>query len=63
MVAGQKKEPTTVASRGFLSKLFLTSTRASGVAGYDDYQSYLSDVSKHFEDKIMGRLHRGQVLI
>jgi len=42
------KKPTTVASRGFLSKLNLTTTSADGVAYYDDqYQSGLSNVLDH----------------
>ena len=32
------KKPTTVASRGFLSKSVLTSTSAYGAANYDDDQ-------------------------
>src|SRR5580658_6999495 len=32
------KNPTTVASRGFLSKFSLFATRACGSVGYDDYQ-------------------------
>jgi len=34
--AGNKK-PTTVASRGCLSKYYLPSTNAYGIASYDDY--------------------------
>jgi len=34
-IAGANKKPTTVSSRGFLSK-FNLSTSAYGVAGYDD---------------------------
>jgi len=49
--AGNKK-PTAVASRGFLSKACLTSTSANGIAGYDDYQNYLSEFLKHCEPKI-----------
>jgi hypothetical protein len=43
-----KKKPTTVASRGFLSKFNLTSTRRHGVA-YDDNdrQHYLSNSINH----------------
>jgi hypothetical protein len=37
---GCKKRPTTVSSRGFLSKLFLSSTSAYGVASYDDDQQH-----------------------
>jgi hypothetical protein len=32
------KKPTTVASRGFLSKFNLASTSAHGAANNDDYQ-------------------------
>jgi hypothetical protein len=46
------KKPTAVASRGFLSKAFLTSTSPNGVANYDDDQGYLSNYSKHCEPKI-----------
>jgi len=44
----QRKKPTTVASRGFLSKFNLTSTRRHGVA-YDDNdrQRYLSNSINH----------------
>jgi len=40
------KKPTTVSSRGFLSKVYLT-TIANGVVSYDDYQCDLSKISKH----------------
>jgi hypothetical protein len=33
------KKPTTVSSRGFLSKVVLRATRPSGVVSYDDYQA------------------------
>jgi len=33
---GSNKKPTTVASRGFLSKFNLTTTSANGVVSYDD---------------------------
>ena len=33
------KKPTAVASRGFLSKAFSTSTSANGIASYDDDQN------------------------
>jgi hypothetical protein len=40
---GLNKKPTTVSSRGFLSKFYLT-TSADGVVSYnDDYQSDLSN--------------------
>jgi hypothetical protein len=40
---GPNKKPTTVSSRGFLSKFYLT-TSADGVVSYDDdYQSDLSN--------------------
>jgi len=32
------KKPTTVSSRGFLSKVALSATRPSGVVFYDDYE-------------------------
>jgi hypothetical protein len=56
------KKPTAVASRGFLSKSFLTSTSTDGVADYDDQNSqiYLSNISKHCERKIAARGARGQ---
>src|SRR3954464_7177671 len=41
------KKPTTVSSRGFLSKFRLRSTRTNGVANYDD-QQYLSNINKHW---------------
>ncbi|MCL4789860.1 MAG: hypothetical protein KJ070_24290 [Verrucomicrobia bacterium] len=45
---GPNKKPTTVASRGFLSKSGSTSTRADGIAAYDDYQqNNLSNCAKH----------------
>src|SRR5262245_29007827 len=47
------KKPTTVASRGFLSKFRLASTSpAGGADNYnDDLQQYLSNVSNHgFKD-------------
>ena len=34
------KKPTTVSSRGFLSKVALSATRPSGVVIYDDYLGY-----------------------
>jgi len=34
---GLNKKPTTVSSRGFLSKLNLTTTSADGVGNDDDY--------------------------
>jgi len=41
---GNTKKPTTVASRGFLSKSGLRSTRSYGIAAYDDdQQDYLSN--------------------
>ena len=46
------KKTTAVASRGFLSKAFSTSTSANGIARYDDCQNYLSNYSKHCEPKI-----------
>jgi hypothetical protein len=50
--AGNKK-PTTVASRGFLLKLFLLSTSSPGFAYYGDYQCYyLSNCCVHYESKI-----------
>jgi hypothetical protein len=49
--AGNKK-PTAVASRGFLSKAFSTSTSTNGVANYDDDPNYLSNFSIHYEQKI-----------
>jgi hypothetical protein len=40
------KKPTTVASRGFLSKLNSASTSAYGVANYDDdQQQNLSNIA------------------
>jgi len=40
-----KKKPTTVASRGFLSKLNSRSTSANGGVSYDDdQQSHLSNI-------------------
>jgi len=45
---GPNKKPTTVASRGFLSKSGSISTRADGVADYDDCQNNnLPNDSKH----------------
>jgi hypothetical protein len=56
--AGNKK-PTAVSSRGFLSKVFLTSTSANGVANDDDYyRYYLSNLSDHCELKIRERRPR-----
>jgi len=43
-VAEPNKKPTTVSSRGFLSKFSLT-TSANGVGYYDDQQDYLSNIS------------------
>ncbi|MEO5803265.1 MAG: hypothetical protein ABIR24_07020 [Verrucomicrobiota bacterium] len=34
------KKPTTVSSRGFLSKVALRATRPNGVVIYDDYLGY-----------------------
>ena len=42
-----KKKPTAVASRGFLSKAFSTSTSANGIAGYDDDQNDMSNYCIH----------------
>jgi hypothetical protein len=46
---GSNKKPTTVSSRGFLSKFNLTTTSANGVASYDDddCQHDLSVVVQH----------------
>jgi len=61
--AGNKK-PTAVASRGFLSKAFLTSTSANGIACYDDYyRYYLSNLSEHCERKIRAGRPKGQALL
>jgi hypothetical protein len=45
LAAVEYKKPTTVASRGFLSKSGLRSTRSYGIAAYDDddEQNYLSN--------------------
>lgn len=43
-VAAGNKKPTTVSSRGFLSKFILTTTKTNGVASYDDDQIDLSNV-------------------
>jgi hypothetical protein len=40
---GRNKKPTTVSSRGLLSKFCLT-TSANGVVSYDDQQSDLSNI-------------------
>jgi predicted negative regulator of RcsB-dependent stress response len=58
------KKPTTVASRGFLLKSWLTSTSADGVAGYDDDdpQENLPSLLKH-RGQITGWHRRGQALI
>jgi hypothetical protein len=51
LVAGASqvnKKPTTVASRGFLSKLRLLSTSADGGVAYNDYQrNNLSNIHSH----------------
>src|SRR5262245_33254816 len=44
------KKPTTVASRGFLSKSFPSSTSTNGAAYYDDQQVYLSNMTNHGAD-------------
>ena len=48
---GSNKKPTTVSSRGFLSKFNLTTTSANGVASYDDddCQHDLSVVVQHLQ--------------
>jgi len=45
VIAGANKKPTTVSSRGFLSKICLT-TSANGVVSYDDQQQ--DDLSNVF---------------
>jgi hypothetical protein len=40
LVVEINKKPTTVSSRGFLSKVALSATRPSGVVFYDDYPGY-----------------------
>ncbi|HEX3798259.1 MAG TPA: hypothetical protein VH413_06110 [Verrucomicrobiae bacterium] len=40
--ASHNKKPTTVASRGFLSKSVLASTSPGHAAYYDDYQDLLN---------------------
>ena len=35
-----------------LVEIALIATRANGIAGYDDYQNYLSNLSKHCESRI-----------
>src|SRR4051794_10517950 len=40
LVVEINKKPTTVSSRGFLSKVALSATRPSGIAIYDDYPGY-----------------------
>jgi hypothetical protein len=46
---GRIKKPTTVASRGFLSKFSSPSTNANGAANYDDYQqNVLSNTNQHW---------------
>jgi hypothetical protein len=48
LAAADIKKPTTVASRGFLSKFSSPSTNANGVANYDDYQQcILSNTNQH----------------
>ena len=51
------KKPTTVASRGFLSKSCSASTSPGGIAGYDDrdYQDLLN-IFNHFGESISGRV-------
>jgi hypothetical protein len=39
------KKPTTVASRGFLSKFGLVSTSHGGIAGYGDYNNCCQNLS------------------
>ncbi|HYG25140.1 MAG TPA: hypothetical protein VEH04_20420 [Verrucomicrobiae bacterium] len=49
--ARDNKKPTTVSSRGFLSKFFLLPTSTNGVVRYyyDDYaQDCLSDIAEHW---------------
>jgi hypothetical protein len=47
-----------------LVKIVSISTRANGLAYYEDYyRYYLSDISAHFELKIGNPLAKGQVLI
>jgi hypothetical protein len=49
-VAGgaDNKKPTTVSSRGFLSKFFLKTTSTDGVVSYyDDCQINLSNILEH----------------
>jgi len=43
-VAGTNKKPTTVSSRGFLSKSNLTTSADGVVSYYDDYQGNLSNI-------------------
>jgi hypothetical protein len=44
----KNKKPTTVTSRGFLSKFNLPSTSPGGIAAYhDDYQQYLPNLIHH----------------
>jgi hypothetical protein len=47
LVGAGNKKPTTVSSRGFLSKLLLHSTSRHGVACYDDYQYNLPNNEIH----------------
>ena len=45
---GSNKKPTTVASRGFLSKFYSASTSPGGIAAYgNDYQNDLSNIHYH----------------
>jgi len=60
LAAAGIKKPTTVASRGFLSKLFRSSTRTNGVAYYDDQQVNLSNFVNHGAEAIRTR-RTGQV--
>ena len=48
---GQIKKPTTVASRGFLSKSSSTSTSTNGAVSYDDYQQdCLPSIVQHSQE-------------